>query len=322
MLLPFLRNRLTGAAGLLALVAVPAQAIIITPTGNAELLATRILGTGIELKSVDLTGGELGTNDSSAGTFTGGLASGVGIESGILLTTGMARLVGNTNTSSFTGADFNGSGRSYLDALSGQNTHDATVLDIKFKTDTGSLFFNFSFGSDEYNEFVNTSYNDVFGFFVDGTNIALIPNTATPISVNTVNAGPAGDGVGATNPQFFRNNAGLYDEFGQLISSPFALEYDGITKVFTVSAQGLDTGTTHTIRLAIADATDHIYDSGVFIQAGSFGSVATPKDRDPFEDHPHPEDEPHGVADSAHSAVLVLLGLTGLLGRRRFRSAR
>lgn len=305
-----------ATACLLALAATPVHAIVITATGDADLLATTILGTGIEIKSAGLDGGLLDSADSSAALFSGGLASGVGIDSGILLTTGMARLVGNTNTSSSTGADFGGSGKAYLDALSGENTYDATVLDIKFKTNNGNLYFNFAFASDEYNEFVNSQFNDVFGFFVDDVNIALIPNTTTPIAINTVNAGPSGDGIDATNPQYFRNNAGTYDEFGQLVSSPFALEYDGITRVFTVFATGLDTATSHTIRLAIADSGDHIYDSGVFIQANSFGSIVTPKDIDPFEDHPHPDDS-NSVPDSSPSLLLCAGGLALIgVGRR------
>lgn len=104
----------------------------------------------------------------------------------------------------------------------------------------------------------------MFGFFLDGVNIALLPGTTTPVSINNVNGGnPLG--TKAQNPQFFINN-------DQSNGRPFFnLQYDGFTKVFTASAKGLSSGK-HTIKLAIADAGDSILDSAVFIQGGTFSS--------------------------------------------------
>ena len=142
------------------------------------------------------------------------------------------------------------------------------MLKFDFTTTTSDLSFKFAFASEEYNEFTNTEFNDVFGFFVDGTNIALLPGTNTPISINNVNGG-APLGVNPQNPAFFNNND-LSD------GGPFFdLEYDGFTDVFTVSALGLGAGN-HTIKLAIADTTDFSLDSGVFIEAGSFSPAAPP----------------------------------------------
>src|SRR5690606_1150106 len=120
----------------------------------------------------------------SAGTFTGGLSTGIGIDSGVLLTSGQANLVGNTNTTDNATGDFGGPGDPQLTSLSGFNTFDATILTFDFTTTTGDLFFKFAFASEEYNEFANSNVNDTFGFFVDGTNIALLPGTNTPISIN------------------------------------------------------------------------------------------------------------------------------------------
>jgi hypothetical protein len=62
-----------------------------------------------------------------------------------------------------------------------------------------TLKFRYAFGSEEYMEFANSSFNDVFGFFISGPNpsggsytnqnIALIPGTATPVTINNVNGG-------------------------------------------------------------------------------------------------------------------------------------
>ena len=275
-------------------------AIAVTPTGDANLLASTILGSGVTIVGTPtLTGGNL--NDpllSSAGTFTGGLSTGIGINAGILLTSGYASNVGNVNTSTGITGDFQGPGDAALDLLiPGYQTYDATVLEIHFKSTTGQLSFNFAFGSDEYNEWANTPYNDVFGFFVDGVNIALLPGTTTPISIDNVNGGnPLG--VNAQNPAYFRNN-------DPMAGGPFyPFEYDGFTTVFSVSASNLGTGE-HTIRLAIADAGDNVLDTGVFIQAGSFAGSPTPPDDDP---------EDHRIPDSGGSLLLCVLGLVSLAG--------
>ena len=280
-------------AGALVLAATPLRAINVTSTTNATQLVNTIKGPAISIVGTPLlTGGP-----ASAGTFTNGLTSGIGINQGIVLTSGDATLVGNSNTSGSTGADFGGAGDPQLSALAGKTTFDATVLSFSFTTTTGNLFFNFVFGSDEYNEWTNTDYNDVFGFFVDGTNIALVPGTATPIAVNTVNGGnPLGQG--ATNPQYFHNND----------NGTFPFEYDGFSTVFTVSALSLNVGQVHTIRLAIADSSDGVYDSGVFIQAGSFDEV----------EHEHDA----SVPDGGSGAIMMAAGLVSILALRRWVGAR
>jgi hypothetical protein len=296
--LPVQTLRLLAVTGLTTLTGFQANAIVVTPTGDALTLVNTLLGAGVTVVGVpSLTGGNLASNLSSAATFTGGLTTGIGINSGVLLTSGYASNVGNSNTSDAITGNFGGAGDADLTALSGFQTFDATILTFDFTTTTGNLFFNFAFGSDEYNEFANSSVNDVFGFFVDGTNIALLPGTNTPISINTVNGGnPFGNNP--QNPQFFNNND--IDD-----GSTFAFEYDGFTDVFTVSALNLDPNVNHTIRLAISDAGDRILDSGVFIQAGSFTPVPPPP--------------PNGVPDGGSSLVLAGLGamLLGSLKRLR-----
>lgn len=128
-----------------------------------------------------------------------------------------------------------------------------------------SAYFNYVFGSDEYNEWVASSFNDVFGFFFNGTgvldNVALIPGTTTAVAINNVNNG---------------SHAGYYNdndpsELGT--PTPFAFEYDGFTDMFTASILGLTAGQTYHLTLAIADAGDRVLDSGVFLQAQSFSQT-------------------------------------------------
>jgi len=231
-------------------------AMNISSFDNAANMAAAIGGTGITISNATYTGAS-----AASGYFTNGDV--IGIKSGIVLTSGAAfNLHGTTNTSDSINADNDAAGSSALSALIGGSlTNDAATLAFDF-TFTGGLggdaYFNFVFGSDEYNEYVG-SFNDVFGFFLDGTavsnNVALIPGTSTPISIDNVNNG--------VNSSYYNDN----DSNGA-----FAFEYDGFTDVFTIAMKGLDSSTHH-LELSIADALDFALDSGVFIQGNSFGNV-------------------------------------------------
>lgn len=273
-----------------------AMAISVTSTSDGALLVNTILGSGVTVSNINYSGAS-----GASGTFTDGLSSGIGIESGIVLTSGNASLIDNINNSDRAIGNNGLPGDSDLGALVPQTTYDATVLEFDFVSSGGDLFFNYLFGSEEYNEYTNTAFNDVFAFFMDGSNIALIPGTTVPVSVNNVNGGnPLG--TNASNPDLFNNND-LSD------GGPFFdFEYDGFTDVFTAQALGLSAGTHH-IKLAIADSGDYILDSGVFIQAGTFSDLPTPPT-------PPPPPPPPSIPDPS-AALLLGSGLIGFAGFRR-----
>jgi hypothetical protein len=266
--------------------------LLVTPTNDASTLTNTILGSGITA----VPGSPLYTGAAGAsGTFTGGVSAGIGIDSGIILTSGGANLAPGPNNSDSATVNNGLPGTPALTALSGYQTYDATILKFTFTSTSQNLFFNYVFASEEYNEYANSSVNDVFGFFLDGNNIALIPGTSTPVSVNTVNGGNP-FGTNAQNSAFFINND--TSDGG----ASFDIQYDGFTQVFTAQALGLGPGE-HTIELAISDAGDSILDSAVFIQAGSFSDK-------PIDPVPEP-------------ATMILLGagLVGLagFGRKKFK---
>ena len=247
----------------------PAHAtVLVTPTNDANTLANTILGSGITINNATYTGAA-----QASGTFTGGNSAGIGIDQGILLTTGSATNAAGPNNAPNTSTPNATPGDPQLNSVVNGVTNDAAALNINFTTTGGNLFFNYVFGSEEYNEFVGSAFNDAFGFFLDGQNIALLPGTSTPVSTNNVNL--------ANNSNYFVNNPP-----STTVAAPFDIQYDGFTKVLTAQALNLDSGT-HNIKLVIADTADRSFDSGVFIQAGSFaGQPVPPTTPVPFEFSP------------------------------------
>ena len=265
------------------------NAVTVSSSNNANALADAILGSGI----TRVGNATLVSGSTSAGTFAGGASSGIGINSGILLTSGSVNNAPGPNNNDGASATASGSGDADLNLLVGGNTTDSTSLSFTFTSAGGDLFFNYVFASEEYNEYVNSQYNDVFGFFLDGVNIALIPLTTTPVAINNVNSG--------VNSAFYNDN-----DPSNGTPTPYNLQYDGFTTVFQAKALGLAAGN-HTIKLAISDRGDSILDSGVFIQGGSFSDTPLPPTGD--------------VPDGGSTLALFGLGILGLAGLRRKLSA-
>ncbi len=273
------RNSLLLAAIILVLAGSPALALEIEVTADPNLLVDTIMGGGISiLGTPTYSGGTL-----SSGTFTGGGDAGLGFESGVMLTTGEAPLLDGPNKNSFdpsftpeligdgagydTYTDLGLDGDEDLTDLSGYETYDAAVLEFDFVSDGGKVYFNYVFGSEEYVNYVDTSFNDVFGFWLDGVNFALVPGTDTPVTINTINP--------LSNSEYYRNNIDYLDADGNLVpAAGFDVEFDGLTTVLTVESGYLEAGTHH-MKIAIADASDGILDAGVFIQAGTFSDQPT-----------------------------------------------
>ena len=262
----------------------------------ADLVAA-LLGSGPNapaISNVTFTGANV-----AAGTFTGGMSS-IGFDNGVVLSSGNVASVAGPNTADNTTTDNGQPGDGALDAqIPGYTTHDAAILEFDFECPSLQVIsFQYVFASEEYNEYVNSEYNDVFGFFVNGNNIALIPSTVTPVSINNVNCGNPYDApLGGSHCDLFRNND-LQD------GGPFFdTQMDGLTVILTATA-AVNPGPNH-IRLAIADAGDYILDSDVFIKGNSF-TCTPPEIHIGLDIHPTSCPNPVNVNGNGLTPVAIL----------------
>jgi len=243
-------------------------------TTNANLYTPQQLIEDILIDSDCITnvvvtnfvGGNFNNSDKSYGYFN---ASGTSFpfNEGLVLSTGkLANVEGPNNTLSDDDAS-NWNGDNDLETvLNESNTTNATIIEFEFTSVANQISFNYIFASEEYQENNSSTcnYSDLFGFLIrpitstQYTNIALVPNTNTPVKVTTVHP-DIPNGCSAQNEIYFDswNNS----------SAP--INFNGQTKVLTATASTVPNETYH-VKLVIADEQNYRYDSAVFLEAGSF----------------------------------------------------
>ncbi|MBC7776430.1 MAG: choice-of-anchor L domain-containing protein, partial [Phycisphaerae bacterium] len=236
--------------------------VVSGPYNPQSLISNVFLGAGVEVTNITFNG-----DPRSVGYFSGGTQS-LGIERGIVLTSGFAgqaELVGGTFANN---GNIGGTFEASLEAIATDVLNDVAVYTITFIPNADTLRFRYSFASEEYPEYACTAFNDVFGFFIQGpgypvyTNIARVPGTMLPVSINNIHPNnPAAPPCPPLNVQYYNDNLG----------SSLQPVYDGFTDVFTAMAV-VTPCQPYTIKLAIADVGDGAYDSGVFLEAKSFGT--------------------------------------------------
>ncbi len=247
---------------------------------TALQLAQALVGPGATVLNPVITGAF-----GSYGTFANGSSTNIGIDHGIILTSGTATLP-NTNTMASFGAS-NGAPGDPLLAFAG-TTNDACRFEFDVVAYDSILTFNYVFASDEYNDYVN-SINDAFGFFISGPgivgqqNIAVVPGTSTQITINNVNCGLNGSYYVCNDP---------WDPLGggcttqcPTNAAQTTVEYDGFTTLLTAQANVMACDTYHLV-LVIADVSDFIFDSGVMIANLLAGTVVYQNVSTPIPNYP------------------------------------
>ena len=99
----------------------------------------------------------------------------IGFSNGVILGTGyISNAPGPNNTSKAT-SQTNTSGDNDLRALANNApVYDASVLEFDFVPTTDTVKFRYVFASEEYCDYSNSNFNDVFGFFFSGPGIAVL----------------------------------------------------------------------------------------------------------------------------------------------------
>ncbi len=242
-------------------------ALAITPVPAAVPATDLAAAVLVPNTGLTVTGASYVGVDNQGATYTGfDLVSAnnqrVNIRDGVLLTNGLALNALGPNDSPSTSTDLLTAGDPDLDALVGITTQDANSLTLNFTADiaTRSVIFDFVFGSEEFNEFLNLTFNDAFGAYLDGTQVSFDIN-GRPITVNN---------------NFFRINN---------INGSMDIEYDGLTPRIRTTAPLNPTITNHTLKFVIADTGDGAVDSGVFIGRLQGSPTAVPA---PTTDLPTP----------------------------------
>ena len=271
----FFKKLLVGLLLLSAVVTTHAQ-LQIVPQANAQALAQKLVGPGVTISNVTLTGSNLST---AFFHNLGGTA--LGLDSGIVLSTGRVLTDGanGLNGPAFSLASSNTFTPGYpmLSALVAPNpTNNAVVLEFDFVPVGDTVKFSYVFSSDEYPNYNCSNFNDVFAFFINGPgitgtkNIALVPGTDIPVSINSINNGIPGGGGTITTC----NNMGAGSPFTQYYvnnTNNQFFTHNGHTVVLTARAAVQPCQVYH-LRIAIADVQDNSFDSGVFLEAESLRS--------------------------------------------------
>jgi hypothetical protein len=218
----------------------------VIPSNNAAQLAALLAGSGVTISNATFVGAP-----AAAGTFTGG-QNRVGIDSGVVLSTGRAEDVTGPNSDTAFSTDNQQPGDPALDNLvAPYQTYDAAILEFDVTPAGATIGVRFVFASEEYNEFVGSPFNDVIAIFVNGVNCANYGGR--PVSVNTINAD--------SNPALYiDNDSGMRDT-----------EMDGMTVPLDCVA-AVNPGVRNHVKIAIADTSDPIYDAAVFLAAGGVRS--------------------------------------------------
>lgn len=255
------------------------------------ILKYHLAGEGVELTNGKFNNAPGIVTSNQIGTFNRNNFTQFPFETGLVMTTGACSVAAGPNSSSSASVTAN---VSYTDQLlqqynQGYTVQNSAALDFDFLAYADTFAFHYVFGSEEYPQFVCASYNDLFIFLLTGPdpvtglnttrNVAVIPGTISatnpnglPVSINTVNGGASSSGgatcySGTYSAYYISNGAG---------NGANGIEYNGYT--VELAAEGvINACDNYHMHLAICNAGDNAYDSGVFLEGKSFQSEVETK---------------------------------------------
>ena len=257
-----------------------AQIIIENNGSPADLVSNLTFTNNLEIFNVTFVG------DTNQFGYFNAQNSNIPISYGVVLGTGdVTSLIGPNNSPSSTlGGGNNGASDADIEALVSSACNDAAILEFDFISPfDSSITVEFSFGSEEYNNYVCSSYTDGLGIFLSGPgiegsfsnnaiNLATVPGTGSPVSINTINSGVPGinggngDNCYAADSMWMENAVYFYNN--EIIECPGETQLDGFTVTLSNTVM-LVPGETYHVKIVIADALDTALDSAVFLKGNA-----------------------------------------------------
>ncbi len=239
---------------------------VTTPVSAVGLVTNTLIGGNCyQVSNITSEGANL-----SRGTFSNG-GTNIGLESGIVLSSGSVAILPGPNNMTNANGGFNNNSVNDPDlaTITNDEQYDVSKIEFDFTPTASAVQFDFVFGSEEHCEYANSQFNDVFGFFISGPgitgvqNIAVIPSSSSPITTNNINYN--------TNSNFYINNNNSSNCQNIPAAALAECQLDGWTQVFSAIANVIPCSTYH-IKLAIADVSDGLFSSAVFLRANSFNA--------------------------------------------------
>ncbi|HNX20797.1 MAG TPA: choice-of-anchor L domain-containing protein [Bacteroidales bacterium] len=269
------------------------------------------------------------TTTSKIGTFTNGYNfADFPMNRGIIMTSGNITVAPGPNSSgSLSSTNNDNTTDADLQALTTNSLEGMAKLEFDFLSVSGNVQFEYIFASEEYPEFVCSSYNDIFAFFLTGPhpvtqvlstwNIALIPGSTLPVSINSVNPGFSGSSGTPSGCSGVNQSLAYSSYYTDVPSGSPGIQFDGFTRIPGNSPYapfGVASGlfaksrimpcTTYHMKLAVANCQDNSYDSGVFLKQGSFISPSEFKNYHSFTYANNPDLVQNLNSDTIHYLIL------------------
>ena len=227
-----------------------AQLVITNQGANASVIVNSFISGGLTISNATIN-----CPSNAYGTFTNGESTDLGIPTGLVLTTGNVLDLNQPGSGFMSTNNATTCNDAQLGTLEPLADYDCCILEFDVVPSCDEMQIRFVFGSEEYPEWVSSGFNDAFGFFITGpnpaggnynnNNVAVLPNGTTIVSIDNVNAN-------LNNAFYVDNSAGLTNIF------------DAFTTVLVSDVSVIPCQSYH-FKIAIADAGDPFWDSGVFV---------------------------------------------------------
>ena len=273
---------------LLSPLVLSAQNITVTSAQGQNIttfVEQHLKGNGVYITNVKFNNVQGNITFPQIGTFNSNGFPHLQMDQGVVLTTGNVSLApGPNNNGGATAAvtSHYTDPMTQMAALVSNPLTSCATIDFDFVSISPFVTLNYCFGSEEYDEYVWSSFNDVFAFFVTGPdptspthqsmtkNIAIIPHTISAahpngiaVAINTVNGKTE-----AENPSAGHYH---YSEFYVHNDFPTGVQYDAFTQKLSANATLLPCEQYH-MHISICNVSDKNLDSGVFLEESSFNS--------------------------------------------------